>query len=263
MPAPYSAPSIPAAASSSSPSANRTSCQSGAPGRPARSAGRRSEAGGASSCSLAILCRSAVRGLLLGGELGLSGLVSCSRRLISVSVRALGERGEHLGERGRVRLADPVQGAGERVRPDSSRIADGLVTGPPGRPAAQLPGHVRAGGGQPCSASRQAWSQSSSGLPGLAEFGLGELAGLLGLADGGEAAADLGDVVAPRGDPGLGRHGQVGAGIGGLAVAEQARSGRRLGQRLQVPADGAAQLVRGRLATASASCCRLSTLARA
>ena len=160
-----------------------------------------------------------------------------------MSARGLGERGERLGERGRVRLAGPAQGAGQRVQAGLVQDRRGLVTGPPGGPAAQLPGHLRAGGGQFLLRVPAGLVAVVEGLPGLAQFGLGELAGLLGLLHRGEPAADLGDVVAPGGDPGLGRHGQVGAGVRGLAVAEQARAGRRLGQRLQVPAEGAAQLV--------------------
>ena len=106
-----------------------------------------------------------------------------------------------------------------------------------------MPGHLRAGGGQFLLRVPAGLIAGVEGLPGLAEFGLGEFAGLLGGLHGGEPAADLRDVVVPGGDPGLGRHGQVSAGVRGLAVAEQARAGRRLGQRLQVPAEGAAQLV--------------------
>ena len=180
--------------------------------------------------------------LLLGGELGFGAgelLPAADQR---VGPR-LGERGERLGERGRVRLAGPAQGAGQRIQAGLVQDRRRLVTGPPGGPAAQLPGHLRAGGGQSLLRVPAGLVAGVEGLPGLAEFGLGELAGLLGLLHGGEPSADLGDVVAPGGDPGLGRHGQVGAGVRGLAVAEQARAGRRLGQRLQVPADGAAQLV--------------------
>ena len=158
----------------------------------------------------------------------------------------------------------PSQAQGDFERIELGLVQDRrrLITGPPGGPAAQLPGHLRAGGGQSLLRDPAGLVAVVEGLPGLAEFGLGELAGLLGLLHGGEPSADLGDVVAPRGDPGLGRHGQVGAGVGGLAVAEQARAGRRLGQRLQVRATARPSSSR-RPAMASASCCRLLTLARA
>ena len=172
-----------------------------------------------------------------------SALVSCSRRLISVSVR---------GWVSAVNVSVSVAASGSPARPratvsvsrpDSSRIAEGWSPAHRAAQSAQLPGHFRAGGGQSLLRVPAGLVAVVEGLPGLAQFRLGELAGLLGLLHGGEPAADLGDVVAAGGDPGLGRHGQVGAGVRGLAVAEQARTGRRLGQRLQVPAEGAAQLV--------------------
>ena len=94
-------------------SANRTSCHSGAPGRPSRLAGRRSLAGGASSFSAAIASRSARRPP--AARRPRSSVSRFARAVMTFPAR-LGGTVEHLGQAGGAGLPGVLQRLGQRLR---------------------------------------------------------------------------------------------------------------------------------------------------